>query len=132
MKTCDLRPYLLGVGLLLLTVPAGTVAQKSPGAGPIVVLETVKGVIEFETYPDEAPKTVARIVELARRLNGAIEMVTYTDVGPTRVYAFDMLFPIPNEMPQVALSLRAMAGAHPDSVLADAQERIVSPANYHP
>ena len=42
-------------------------AQKSPGAGPIVVLETAKGVIEFETYPEEAPKTVARIVELAKK-----------------------------------------------------------------
>ena len=41
--------------------------QKSPGAGPIVVLETVKGTIEFETYPEEAPKTVARIVELVKK-----------------------------------------------------------------
>jgi cyclophilin family peptidyl-prolyl cis-trans isomerase len=41
--------------------------QKSPGAGPIVVLETVKGTIEFETYPEEAPKTVERILELVRK-----------------------------------------------------------------
>jgi cyclophilin family peptidyl-prolyl cis-trans isomerase len=41
--------------------------QKSPGAGPVIVLETVKGTIEFETYPDEAPKTVARIVELVKK-----------------------------------------------------------------
>jgi peptidyl-prolyl cis-trans isomerase B (cyclophilin B) len=41
--------------------------QKSPGAGPVVVLETSKGVIEFETYPEEAPKTVARIVELVKK-----------------------------------------------------------------
>ena len=41
--------------------------QKSPGAGPIIVLETVKGTIEFETYPEEAPKTVARIVELVKK-----------------------------------------------------------------
>lgn len=41
--------------------------QKSPGAGPILVLETVKGTIEIETYPEEAPKTVARIVELAKK-----------------------------------------------------------------
>ena len=44
-----------------------TAGQKSAGAGPIVVLETAKGVIEFETYPEEAPKTVARVVELARK-----------------------------------------------------------------
>ena len=42
-------------------------AQRAPGVGPIVVLDTVKGVIEFETYPEEAPKTVARIVELVKR-----------------------------------------------------------------
>jgi cyclophilin family peptidyl-prolyl cis-trans isomerase len=41
--------------------------QKSPGAGPIVVLETAKGTIEFETYPEEAPKTVAAIVELVKK-----------------------------------------------------------------
>ncbi|HEX6973719.1 MAG TPA: peptidylprolyl isomerase [Vicinamibacterales bacterium] len=40
---------------------------KSPGAGAIVVLETVKGTIEFETYPEEAPKTVARITELVKK-----------------------------------------------------------------
>jgi cyclophilin family peptidyl-prolyl cis-trans isomerase len=41
--------------------------QTSPGAGPIVVLETAKGTIEFETYPEEAPKTVARILELIKK-----------------------------------------------------------------
>jgi peptidyl-prolyl cis-trans isomerase B (cyclophilin B) len=43
------------------------VSQTSPGAGPVIVLETVKGVIEFETYPEEAPKTVAQIVGLVKR-----------------------------------------------------------------
>ena len=41
--------------------------QKSPGAGPIVVLETVRGNIEFETYPEEAPKTVGRVLELVKK-----------------------------------------------------------------
>jgi len=41
--------------------------QKSPGAGPVIVLETVKGTIEFETYPEEAPKTVAHILELVNK-----------------------------------------------------------------
>lgn len=41
--------------------------QTSPGAGPVIVLETAKGVIEFETYPEEAPKTVAQIVGLVKR-----------------------------------------------------------------
>lgn len=51
--------------VLLLTAPEAR--QTSPGAGPVIVLETVKGTIEFETYPEEAPKTVARIVELVKK-----------------------------------------------------------------
>jgi cyclophilin family peptidyl-prolyl cis-trans isomerase len=42
-------------------------APTSPGAGPVIVVETVKGTFEFETYPNEAPKTVARIVELVNK-----------------------------------------------------------------
>jgi cyclophilin family peptidyl-prolyl cis-trans isomerase len=52
--------------VVLFTAIAGA-QQKSPGAGPILVLETAKGTIEIETYPEEAPKTVARIVELAKK-----------------------------------------------------------------
>lgn len=55
---------LLFATLSLITIAAQT---KSPGAGPIVVLETAKGNIEFETYPEEAPKTVARILELVKK-----------------------------------------------------------------
>ena len=50
----------------LLSVPA-LARQTSPGAGPVIVLDTVKGVIEFETYPEDAPKTVAHIVALVKR-----------------------------------------------------------------
>ncbi len=60
---------LAAVAFFLATLALITVAaqQKSPGAGPIVVLETVKGTIEFETYPEEAPKTVAAILELVHK-----------------------------------------------------------------
>jgi cyclophilin family peptidyl-prolyl cis-trans isomerase len=54
------------VSVLGLT-PAARAQQKSPGAGPILVLETVKGTIEIETYPEEAPKTVARVLELVKK-----------------------------------------------------------------
>ena len=40
-------------------------SRRAPGRS--IVLETVKGTIEFETYPEEAPKTVARIVELVKK-----------------------------------------------------------------
>lgn len=51
----------------VLTIGLPAAQERSPGAGPIVVLETVKGVIEFETYPDEAPRTVARVLELVKK-----------------------------------------------------------------
>lgn len=53
--------------LLVAFSLAASAQQKSPGAGPILVLETVKGTIEIETYPEEAPKTVARILELVKK-----------------------------------------------------------------
>jgi len=62
---------LICVGLVVATfgaqqapAAAGQPAPTSPGAGPVIVVETLKGIFEFETYPNEAPKTVARIVEL--------------------------------------------------------------------
>ena len=42
-------------------------AQKSPGAGQVFVIETMKGTIEIETYPNEAPKTVDHILALIKR-----------------------------------------------------------------
>jgi cyclophilin family peptidyl-prolyl cis-trans isomerase len=52
--------------------PKGTAAPQaavtpSPDAGPILVIETVKGTFEVETYPGDAPKTVAHIVALVNR-----------------------------------------------------------------
>ena len=55
------------VSCLALAAGAAPAQQTSPGAGPIVVLETSKGVIEFETYPEEAPKTVERVLALLKR-----------------------------------------------------------------
>ena len=58
-----------GLARCALLVMADTLPprQTSPGAGPVIVLETVKGIIELETYPEEAPKTVAQIVGLVKR-----------------------------------------------------------------
>ncbi len=53
--------------VLALAPAVSSSQQKSPGAGPVIVLETAKGTIEFETYPEEAPKTVAHIVELVKK-----------------------------------------------------------------
>jgi cyclophilin family peptidyl-prolyl cis-trans isomerase len=42
-------------------------APRSPGGGPIIVFETSKGTFEVETYPNEAPKTVAHILSLVKK-----------------------------------------------------------------
>ena len=45
---------------------AATAAAQA-AAGPVIVVETTKGTFAFETYPREAPKTVAHVVALVRR-----------------------------------------------------------------
>jgi len=55
-------------GLALATMlGSSTVALAQPAAGPVIVMETSKGTIEFETYPEDAPKTVAHIVGLVKK-----------------------------------------------------------------
>lgn len=61
-----LAAVVFAVTVVALTTVAGA-QQKSPGAGPIIVLDTVKGTIELETYPEEAPRTVARVVQLVKK-----------------------------------------------------------------
>jgi peptidyl-prolyl cis-trans isomerase B (cyclophilin B) len=64
-----MRSFPIAIAIAVLSLlPASARAQtKSPGAGPILVLETAKGNIEIETYPEEAPKTVAHILALVKR-----------------------------------------------------------------
>jgi peptidyl-prolyl cis-trans isomerase B (cyclophilin B) len=47
--------------------PAPVAVTPSPDAGPILVIETAKGTFEIETYPADAPKTVAQVVALVNR-----------------------------------------------------------------
>jgi cyclophilin family peptidyl-prolyl cis-trans isomerase len=62
---------LLGiVGLVLFTaspLSGQSAAKTSPGAGAVIAVETEKGTFEFETYPNEAPKTVAHIIGLINK-----------------------------------------------------------------
>lgn len=59
----------LSLTLAALTLTASSAWAQAPASkpGPVIVVETSKGVFEFETYPVEAPKTVARIVELVKQ-----------------------------------------------------------------
>jgi peptidyl-prolyl cis-trans isomerase B (cyclophilin B) len=47
----------------LACLPAVVDAQV---VGPVIVVETTKGAFAFETYPSEAPKTVAHVLQLVR------------------------------------------------------------------
>jgi cyclophilin family peptidyl-prolyl cis-trans isomerase len=51
--------------------PAPSQAPKAPpakaGPAPTLVLETAKGTIEIETFPEDAPKTVQHIVALVKK-----------------------------------------------------------------
>ena len=55
--------------MCLLALLAGTtLARAQPRNGtPLIVVQTTKGAFEFETYPNEAPKTVAHVVDLVKR-----------------------------------------------------------------
>jgi len=57
------RKTLVGIAVLLtcLVSGSGLAAQES---GPVVVVETSAGTFAFETFPEEAPKTVAQILQL--------------------------------------------------------------------
>jgi cyclophilin family peptidyl-prolyl cis-trans isomerase len=58
----------LSFALLVLLSASAWAQAPAPAApaGPVVVVETSRGVFEFETFPAEAPKTVARILELVK------------------------------------------------------------------
>ncbi len=57
--------------LAALVVAGGPAAadERAQGssAGPVIVVETSKGTFAFETFPNEAPRTVAHIVDLVTR-----------------------------------------------------------------
>jgi cyclophilin family peptidyl-prolyl cis-trans isomerase len=55
--------------LTILVGASGRISAEQPSAGAaaVLVLETAKGTIEVETYPEEAPKTVARVIELVKK-----------------------------------------------------------------
>ena len=54
----------LAPSVLACFVFASFVSAQPPG--PVIVVETSKGTFEIETYPNDAPKTVAHVVDLVR------------------------------------------------------------------
>lgn len=73
----------------LLLLPAWGAAQEAPAPeatappapeGPVFVIETPYGAVTVQTFPEDAPKTVARITELIR--SGFYDGLTFHRVVP--------------------------------------------------
>ena len=76
---------LLGAVALLLAWSVPTRAQNG-GPSPVIVVETTRGTFEIETFPDEAPRSVAHITELAK--NGFYDGIRVHRVLPGFVAQF--------------------------------------------
>jgi cyclophilin family peptidyl-prolyl cis-trans isomerase len=57
-----MKRLVVAIAVVVLASARAVLAQP----GPVVVVETTKGAFAFETYPNEAPKTVAHILQLVR------------------------------------------------------------------
>jgi cyclophilin family peptidyl-prolyl cis-trans isomerase len=61
----------LALALTIVSQTARTAAQavptRSPGGGPVIEFDTSKGPFQIETFPNEAPKHVALVLELVKR-----------------------------------------------------------------
>jgi cyclophilin family peptidyl-prolyl cis-trans isomerase len=55
------------VGAAMAQKPAPAPAAPKAGPAPVIVLDTVKGTIEIETFPEDAPKTVEHILALVKK-----------------------------------------------------------------
>jgi len=56
---------LIRIALLGVCLAAATALHAADS--PVIVVETAKGTFAFETYPEDAPKTVAHVVDLVTR-----------------------------------------------------------------
>ncbi len=64
MRRVQLAIVLVSVSALAGVPLAGQ--QPAAGAATVIVIESAKGRVEIETFPSDAPKSVARILELVR------------------------------------------------------------------
>ena len=55
------------IAWLIAALISGTGLGPQAVAAPVIVVETTKGTFAFETYPEDAPKTVKHIVDLVTR-----------------------------------------------------------------
>jgi cyclophilin family peptidyl-prolyl cis-trans isomerase len=64
-RTSARRRLVACASLVLLAGLAASPAAQDDADGPVLVVETTKGTFTVQTYPEEAPLTVAHIVTLA-------------------------------------------------------------------
>jgi cyclophilin family peptidyl-prolyl cis-trans isomerase len=63
---------LLVLAAVALAATTSAAAQKpaapapKPGGGPVLLMDTVKGAVEIELYPSDAPQSVAKILDLVK------------------------------------------------------------------
>jgi cyclophilin family peptidyl-prolyl cis-trans isomerase len=62
-----MRKLLLLTAVCLVAMVALAEAQRGAATGPLLTIETTKGVVEIQLFPADAPKTVAQILGLAKR-----------------------------------------------------------------
>lgn len=64
-----MRRKLFCLLFVVLLVSSWRISDRSAAqpAGPVIVFETSSGTFEVETYPEDAPKTVAHVVDLVKR-----------------------------------------------------------------
>lgn len=67
MRRCFAIAVLVVAALIESPLAQGAAPKPAAGAGPVLLVDTVKGMIEIQTYPADAPKTVEHIVALAKR-----------------------------------------------------------------
>jgi cyclophilin family peptidyl-prolyl cis-trans isomerase len=83
--------FTVGLGTTLLVSLSALEGQGTKPApvstAPVIVLETAKGVLEIETFPEDAPKSVAHFVALVKR--GFYRGQRFHWVQPTLVQAGD-------------------------------------------
>ena len=55
------------IALVFLAAALTASGPAQTEVSPVIVVETMKGTFEFETFADEAPKTVSHLVDLVNR-----------------------------------------------------------------
>jgi peptidyl-prolyl cis-trans isomerase B (cyclophilin B) len=60
-------PFVFAAACLITVLSVSPAVGQAGASGPVIVVETTKGAFAIETYPKDAPKTVAHVVALVRR-----------------------------------------------------------------